>query len=156
VRKRGLTGDVNTGINFGLGNMYDYNGPMLWEVMAFHDTAKPADSLIAAFDAAIEPLRARPVDQATLERALVKIRSSLYSELEQFAGFGRANILASFALFDDDPERINRLEAEFAKVTPEILQRTAQEYLRPTNRTILTIVPGAAGSTDAAPGGGTQ
>jgi zinc protease len=156
VRKRGLTGDVNTGINFGLGNMYDYNGPMLWEVMAFHDTAKPADSLIAAFDAAIEPLRARPVDQATLERALVKIRSSLYSELEQFAGFGRANILASFALFDDDPERINRLEAEFAKVTPEILQLTAQEYLRPTNRTILTIVPGAAGSTDAVPGGGTQ
>jgi predicted Zn-dependent peptidase len=51
--------------------------------------------------------------------------------------------LASFALFDDDPGRINRLESEFAKVTPEVLQRTAQEYLRPTNRTIYTIVPAA-------------
>ncbi len=51
------------------------------------------------------------------------MRSSLYANLEQFAGFGRANLLASFALFDDDPSRINRLEEEFAKVTPEIVQK---------------------------------
>jgi len=143
VRQRGLTGSVDGGINFGLGSMYDYNGPMLWEVQAFHDTGTPADSLIAAFDAAIEPLRTQPVDSATLARARVKLRSSLYSELEQFAGFGRANMLASFALFDDDPGRVNRLEEEFAKVTPALLLQTAQEYLRPTNRTIETIVPGA-------------
>jgi zinc protease len=154
VQKRGLTGGVDAGINFGLGSMYDYNGPMLWEIQAFHDSTKPADSLIAAFDAAIEPLRTKPVDQATLDHALVKLRSSLYSELEQFGGFGRANMLASFALFDDDPGRINRLEGEFAKVTPELVLKTAQEYLRPTNRTILTIVPGAAGSDAAtAPAG---
>ena len=64
-----------------------------------------------------------------------------------FVGFGRANLLASFALFDNDPGRINRLEDEFAKVTPEVLQRTAQEYLAPTNRTILTIIPRAKTST---------
>ncbi len=46
--------------------------------------------------------------------------------MEQFAGFGRANLLASFALFDDDPARINRLEAEFAKVTPALVQKTAR------------------------------
>ena len=38
---------------------------------------------------------------------------------------------------------VNRLEGEFAKVTPALLLQTAQEYLRPTNRTIETIVPGA-------------
>jgi zinc protease len=144
VRKRALTGGVNTGINYGLGTMYDYNGPMLWIIQAFHDADKPADSLISAFDTAIESLRTRPVDRPTLDRALVKLRSSLYSQVENFGGFGRANLLASFALFDDDPSRINRLEAEFAKVTPEVLQRTAREYLAPTNRTILTVVPGAA------------
>jgi predicted Zn-dependent peptidase len=144
VRRRGLTGDVTAGINWGLGNMYDYNGPMLWEVFAFHDTDKPADSLLAAFDAAIAPLRTAPVDRATLDRALVKLRSDLYAQTEAFGGFGRANLLAAFALFDDDPARINRLEAEFAKVTPELLLATAQEYLRPTNRTIVTIIPGKA------------
>ena len=76
-----------------------------------------------------------------LELALVKRRSRLYAEYEQFVGFGRANLLAAFALFDDDPTKINRLEDEFSKVTPAMIQKAAREYLRPTNRTILTIVP---------------
>ena len=143
VRKRALTSNVAAGINYGLGNMYDYNGPMLWIVSAFHDTDKPADALVAAMDTAIASVRDRPVDRATIDRALVKLRSQLYSTMESLVGFGRANILASFALFDDDPGRINRLEAEFAKVTPELLRKTAQEYLRPTNRTVYTIVPAA-------------
>jgi predicted Zn-dependent peptidase len=58
-----------------------------------------------------------------------------------FFGFGRADLLAAFALFDDDPARINQLEAEFAKITPELILKTAQEYLRPTNRTVLTVEP---------------
>jgi predicted Zn-dependent peptidase len=122
--------------------MYDYNGPMLWLVSAYHDSDKSPDSLMAAFDAAIEPLRTRPISSDELSRALVKLRSSFYSELESFSGFGRANILASFALFDDDPARINQLESEFAKVTPQLLMATAREYLAPSNRTVLTIVPG--------------
>ena len=143
VRRKGLTGEVAAGINWGLGNMYDYAGPMLWIAQFFHDTDKPADSLLAAVDRVVERARSRPIDRATLDRALVKIRSDLYANLESFGGFGRANLLASFALFDDDPGRINRLEAEFAKVTPALLQSTAREYLRKTNRTVYTIKPGA-------------
>jgi zinc protease len=151
VRKKGLTGELAAGINWGLGNMYDYNGPMLWIVQYFHDSDKPADSLIAATDRVIARAQSQLVDKATFDRALVKIRSDLYANLEQFGGFGRANLLASFALFDDDPMRINRLESEFAKVTPALLQRTAREYLRKTNRTIYTIKPGA--KADATSGG---
>jgi predicted Zn-dependent peptidase len=153
VRRRALTGGVGSGINFGLGSIYDYNGPMLWIVQAFHDAEKPADSLVAGFDAAIATLRDRPVDQATLDRALVKLRSTLYSQGENFGGFGRANLLAAFALFDNDPGRINRLEAEFAKVTPAVIQRTAQQYLVPSNRTILTVVPAAPSRTSSAGAG---
>jgi predicted Zn-dependent peptidase len=120
---------------------------MLWEMQLFHDADKPADSLVAAIDAAITPLQTTLVDQATLDQARVKARSALYSEMEQFAGFGRANLLAAFALFDDDPNRINQLEQGFAAVTPALLQRTAQEYLRPTNRTIEFIVPAAKPAT---------
>jgi zinc protease len=143
VQKRALTGGVDAGINFGLGDMFDYQGPMLWEIQAFYDKDKTQDQMIAGFDAAIEPLRTTPVPQATLDKAIVKLRSALYQEMEQFAGFGKANLLASFALFDDDPSRINTLEAGFKQVTPEILLKTAQEYLRPTNRTILFINPAA-------------
>ncbi len=146
VQRRGLTGGVNAGINIGLGNQFNYNGPMLWTVALFHDADKSADSILTAMESQIERLRSTPVDQATLERARVKLRSDLYANMEQLFGFGKADLLASFALFDDDPARINRLEAEFAKVTPEQIQRTAQEYLRPTNRTVLTIEPGKKGS----------
>lgn len=148
VRQRALTGGVGGGINAGLGNMYNYDGPMLWIASMFHDNDKPADSLLSAMDATIAELQTRPVDKATLDRAMVKLRSGLYGSVEQTFGFGRADLLASFALFDDDPARINRLEAEFAKVTPAQIQKTAQEYLRQTNRTVYTIVPGKT-----APGG---
>jgi len=84
-------------------------------------------------------VRNKPLDQAAIDRALVKLRSSLYGDIESLFGFGRADLLASFALFDDDPARINNLEAQFKKITPEMIQKTAQEYLRPTNRTVLTV-----------------
>jgi len=141
VQRRGYTGGVNGGINFGLGNMLNYDGPMLMIGSLIHDADKPADSILAAIDGVIEDLRTRPVDAATLERARIKARSGFYSYLEALGGFGRADLLAVFALFDSDPARINRIEDEFAKVTPELIQRTAQEYLRPTNRTVLTIEP---------------
>jgi predicted Zn-dependent peptidase len=140
VQQRGFTGEVSGGINL-LGNMFNVNGPVLWTVYLFHDAESPADAILKAFDAEVETLRASPVDAETLELAKIKMRSSLYGEIESFFGFGKTDLLASFALFDDDPGRINTLEAEFEKVTPELLQATAKEYLRSTNRTILEVVP---------------
>jgi len=148
VRKKGLTGNVTAGINFGLGNMFDYSGPMLWIAQFFHDSSVSSDTLLAAIDAVVEKVRKEGLDQSALERARVKMRSDLYANLEQFAGFGRANLLASFALFDDDPSRINQLEDGFEKVTPPLLQKTADEYLRTGNRTVYVVTPGKT----AAPG----
>jgi predicted Zn-dependent peptidase len=143
VQRAGLTGDVSGGINL-LGNMYDYEGPMLWMASLVHDKGVSADSIMKVIDGVIEPLGSAPVDQATLDRALVKIRSDLYDTLGGMFGFGRADLLASFALFDSDPARINRIEDQLRKVTPELIQKTAREYLRATNRTVLLIEPGAA------------
>jgi hypothetical protein len=88
------------------------------------------------------------VDQKMLDRALVKLRSDLYDTIGGQGGFGLVDLLASFALFDDNPARVNSLVAEYEKVTPTLIQKTAQEYLRPENRTVLVIQPGA----QAAPG----
>jgi len=143
VQKNGLTGEVEGGINSGLGDMYNINGPTLWDVSLFYDKDKTSGEILAVMDVEIEKVRTTPVDQATLDRALVKMRSDFYDKIEQTGGFGRADLLASFALFDDDPARINQLEEQFLKVTPALLQKTAQEYLRPENRTILLIEPKA-------------
>jgi zinc protease len=39
---------------------------------------------------------------------------------------------------------VNTLSSELGKVTPELLQKTAAEYLRPENRTVLVVEPKAA------------
>ena len=105
-------------------------------------SAKSADEIIKAIDEEIARLQNTPGDQggagARADQAAV---AALYAEQEQFVRFGRANLLASYALFDDNPGKINTLEDEFRKVTPELIQKTAREYLRPTNRTVLTITP---------------
>ncbi len=144
VQQSGLTGDVDGGINSGLGDMYNIDGPTLWDVSLYYDKDKSSEQILAVFDAEVEKVRTKPVDQATLDRALVKLRSALYDKMERIGGFGKADLLACFALFDDDPGKINQIEAEFRKITPALIQKTAQEYLRPENRTILVIEPKAA------------
>jgi predicted Zn-dependent peptidase len=141
VQQRGYSGAVTGGINSGLGNMFNYNGPMLWDASLIYDAHVPADSILAVVEREIRQLEAKGVTQQQLDLALVKMRSDLYDQVSQTFGFGKADLLASFALFDNDPARINRLEAEFRKVTPALLQKTIREYLRPTNRTVLTINP---------------
>ena len=143
VQKNGLTGDVQGGINSGLGDMFNINGPTLWDVSLFHDKDKSTEAILKVFDVEIEKIRTTSVDQATIDRALVKQRSRLYDKMEQLGGFGKADLLASFALFDDDPKKINQIEQEFRKVTPALIQKTAQTYLAPGNRTILVIEPKA-------------
>jgi len=142
VQRSGLTGEVEGGINL-LGNMFNIDGPTLWIANLVHDSDKTPDEILKAIDAEIEALRTKPVDKATYDLALVKLRSSLYDAIENQFGFGRADLLASFALFDDDPGKVNRLESEFRRVTPELMLKTAQEYLRPSNRTLLVVEPKA-------------
>ena len=140
VQTRGLTGDVDSSMN-ALGNMFNINGPTLYMTWLFHDKDKTADQILAAIDAQVARLQNETLDADTMNRARLKMRSSLYDELEGLFNFGRADLLASFALFYDDPNRINNVERRFAAVTPELVRQTAQEYLRPTNRTVLMVVP---------------
>jgi zinc protease len=156
VKKHGYTGRVSGGINVDLGDMFDYDGPMLWTTYLVHDAGVKPEQIMASVDSIIDSLAAKPVDPKLLDRSLVKMRAYIYDSMTQFGGFGRANMLACFALFDNDPSKINALEANFRSVTPELIQRTAREYLRKTNRTVLILEPGAAKAPAAAPAGGAQ
>jgi predicted Zn-dependent peptidase len=149
VREHGYAGQLSGGINAFLGNLFNYNGPMLWTTSLIHDPEVDTATIMTATDEVIETLRTQTIDQATLDRAMVKMRSNLYEQLDAFYGFGRADLLAVFALFDDDPARINTLEDGFRQVTPELIRATAREYLRPTNRTVLRLVKDAGSETVA-------
>lgn len=137
--EKGYTSHVNGGINY-LGNMFNYKGPMLWMFDLTYDKETSQDSLLTAIDEVMTGLKAN-ITQEVVDQALIKLRSNLYDNMGSSFGLGRADLLCCFALFDDDPERINSLEEEFKKITPEQLQQTIDTYLRDSNRTILHLNP---------------
>jgi len=142
IKNKNYASNLGGGINSGLGNMFNYNGPMLFDVNLIHDDKYTPQQILASLDGVISQVQNKPVSQAVIDRAIVKLRSGLYDTMTQFGGFGRADLLACYALFDDKPDNINQIEVNFRKVTPALIQKTAQEYLRTTNRTIVMIKAG--------------
>ncbi len=141
----GYTSNVSGGINY-LGNMFNYKGPMLWMFNLTYDNETTRDDIVTAVDGVMGELK-ESLTQEMLDRAIVKIRSQLYDNLGGSFGLGRADLLCSFALFDDDPSRINTLESEFREIDLETVKRTIDEYLRVGNRTILVTNPLLAENT---------
>ena len=150
VQQTGITGGVQGGINIGLGNMFNYNGPMLWTVAFVHDPGRTREQITGEIDAVVTDLQTSLVSAEELRRAQTKIRSFLYGQADSSTRWGLIDLLASYALFDNDPGAVNRIEAGFAAVTPELIRRTAREYLRPTNRSILLVEPAPATPAPAA------
>ena len=138
VKNKNYTSSVGGGINY-LGNMFNYNGPMLFAADMIHDEKFTPQEIMSTVDEVIAQVQDKPVDQKVIDRAIVKLRSGLYDTMTQFGGFGRADLLASYALFDDAPANINQIEANFHMVTPALIQKTAKEYLRKTNRTVVIL-----------------
>ncbi|SFW20876.1 Predicted Zn-dependent peptidase [Sinomicrobium oceani] len=147
VNEKGYTSGISGGINY-LGNMFNYKGPMIWMFNFTYDNETTEDEVVGAVDQVMDSVRAG-ITQKMLDGAIVKMRSGLYDELGGTFGLGRADLLCSFALFDDNPARINTLEDEFKKVTPELMNKTIANYLKPANRTILRVNPLLAGDKES-------
>ncbi|MDA0302383.1 MAG: pitrilysin family protein [Chloroflexi bacterium] len=145
VSRRGYAGGIDGGINF-LGHMHNAQTPLLWTAELFHDHDVTADAILEAIDTVIERVRTEPLPQAVMDRALVKARSALYSTIndQSYPGYGRADLLACFELFEGDAAQVNTIEQRFAAVTPDLVMETAREYLRSSNRTILIVEPGVS------------
>lgn len=138
-KEKGYTSNLGGGINY-LGNMFNYNGPMLWMYNMTYDNETSKEEIITSIDEVMAGLK-EDITEEMLAGALVKMRSQLYDDLGGTFGLGRADLLCSFALFDDDPSRINTIEEEFKTVTPELVRSTIEEYLRKGNRNVLTVNP---------------
>lgn len=153
VRGKGYTSGVSGGINALLGNQFDYNGPMLMTFGLIHDPGVSTAQIMAEVDAVMLDLQTELVPQADIDRVITGLRSSLYDVVASPTRFGLVDLLASFALFDDDPARINDITQKFAAVTPEQVRDVARRYLVPSQRTVLELKPGSAAPEPAAGAG---
>lgn len=140
VKQKGFTGSVDGGINL-LGNMFDYKGPMLWTGYLFYDKSTAPEKIMSVVDSVMNTVIDNTLKKDEIDKAIIKFKSEFYNNLSDINSAGLADLLASFALFDDKPDLINSVEGNLSSVTPELMRKTAEEYLRSTNRTVLNIIP---------------
>jgi zinc protease len=121
--------------------------------MAAWATARPgiqAEQLEAAMDEQIVRLRDEGPSSEELERVRNLHDAGVASALERISE--RADRLSMYALFFDQPERINDEMRRYETVEADQVQSFLREYMGTDNRVVLTYVPaenGAAGA-DAA------
>jgi zinc protease len=139
VKEKAISVDWSGGINFELGNEFDYNGPMLLVSRTTYKPGHSGDEILKEVDSIVRNIQEHGVTKKELNDAKVRFRSNFYDQLE--STFGKANLLASFALFRDDPARINKVLDTYDGVTLEQVQSAARKYLAAENRTAIDRLP---------------
>jgi len=141
VKEKQTSIDWGGGVNYELGNEFDYDGPMLLVSRTTYKPGHTADEILREVDAIVADIQQHGPTARELADAKVRFRSNFYDALETTGG--KANLLASFALFRDDPSQINKALPLFDAVTAAQIQSVAQKYLVPSNRTSIDRVPAA-------------
>ena len=142
VREDRLAMSSQGGFNF-LGSNWDMRGPMLYTMRVDYLNDKTAEEVLASIERVLSEVRDKGVTPAELAQAKTTMRSSFLDELESglMPRFGRANLLGTLALFDDDPGKINTILAELEKVTVDDIKAAAGRWLIPSNRTSIDSRP---------------
>jgi predicted Zn-dependent peptidase len=141
IKENQVASNVSGGFNYGLGNNFDYNGPMLYTFRVDYRPDLKGEDVLKVVDKVIASVQEHGITEEELRQAKVNFRSSFLEGLESQSGFGRADLLAALALYDDDPNRINTILADLEKVTTAEVQAAAKKYLVPSNRTSIDRRP---------------
>ena len=146
VRDERLAMSSQGGFNF-LGPNWDMKGPMLYTMRVDYFNDKTADQIVSAIESVLDDVRKNGITAAELAQAKTMMRSAFLDDMETggmgIPLFGRANLLGIFALFDDDPARINTILSELDKVTLDDVKAAAAKWLVPANRTSIDSRPAA-------------
>lgn len=145
VKEKKVALSVDGGMNWPLGNPFEYDGPTLMTSLIIYPPNVRVDEVLSAYNAVLGDLGSKGPTSEELERIRSKMRSDWYAQLE--APIDRASTLAHATLFDGSPGRVNEIPAELAKVSADEIKAFARKYLVVTNRTIIDRVPAPASDT---------
>ena len=143
VKTSQVATSVSGGVNWPLGNPFEFNGPTLFTTMVIYPGSVSEQRLVAAFDSVITSLAARGPTSAQVKRIAAKMRSDWYDQLE--TPIGRASLLSHAVLFDGDFESVYTTPEQVATVTPGEVKAFAAKYLVKSNRTVINRVPAKNG-----------
>jgi zinc protease len=114
-------------------------GPGLLRVIVTVAPGKSADEAERSVLAEIDKLQQSGIAAWELEKARVAARRAMVASLQ--SSLQRAILLSQYALYYDDPARINTRAARIAAVTAADVQRVANTYLTAANRTVVVTTP---------------
>jgi zinc protease len=148
VKENPIASQVSGGFNYALGNNFDYNGPMLYTFRVDYRPDLKGVDVLKVVDKVISAVQEHGVTDEELRQAKINFRSSFLESLEGgiIPGFGRSDLLAALALYDDNPNRINTILSDVDSVTAAEVRAAARKYLVPANRTVIDRVPAAGGA----------
>jgi zinc protease len=147
IKENQIASNVTGGFNYALGNNWDYNGPMLYTFRVDYRPDLNGKEVLKVVDKVINAVQEHGITEEELRQAKVNFRSSFLENLEGggIPLFGRSDLLAALALYDDNPGRINTLLADLDKVTVAEVQAAAKKWLVPSNRTSIDRRPEGGG-----------
>lgn len=146
VLEKEIAVDTAGGIQYPVGDLFDYNGPTLVVSRVLHKPEFSSEKSLEAYDAVIDAVCQHGIDQDELEQVKVKFRSEYVSSLEGGHGasiprYGLMHYLACFTLFDNDSSLVNSILDGFLQVTREQVRGAAHRYLDPKRRAIVFRLP---------------
>jgi zinc protease len=112
------------------------------ELTATVQAGHTPEEVEAALAGEVKRARETPPAADELERAKRNLKAELFAQLENVGGFGgKADQLNYYELWTQDPASFTRnLEAALA-VTPEQVQKFAQDYLGDEQRVVIHVLP---------------
>jgi predicted Zn-dependent peptidase len=114
-------------------------GPGLFAVSVTVAPGKTTADVEKTVYAEIERVKQESPAEWEIEKARTSARRGVVAQLQ--SSLQRAVLLSQYAMFYDDPARINTRAQRIAAVTAADVQRVARQYLTPANRTVVITVP---------------
>ncbi|MDB4915616.1 MAG: protease3 [Gemmatimonadetes bacterium] len=117
-------------------------GPGLFGIGITVAQGKPPADAEKAVMAEIEKIKAAPPADWEMDKAIANAQRNAIAQQE--SSLARAVLLSQYALFYNDPARINTRVARIKAVTAADVQRVAKQYLNANNRSVIQTNPKAA------------
>ncbi len=124
-------------VDFIQGGADFHRDPYLFTITSRLHSDEASPKVLSALQAAFEKLQTEPVDPARLERIKSHLRYGFAQQLDSAPSV--AVTVAQFLELTGDPQTINRLYAEYQKVTPEDIMKVAKATFRDSNETAVTL-----------------
>ena len=121
------------------GGVMESRGPGMFRIVGMTAPGKAVADLEAAIYEEIEKVKTGKIEDWEVAKARNSARRSFLGSIS--SSLTRAMLLSQYAVYYNDPNLINTRFERLSGVTAADVQRVAQKYLTPANRTVVITNP---------------